>query len=665
MQPEPNARRTRADVEGLRAIAVGLVLLYHAGLPFLPAGYVGVDVFFVISGFLITGLLTRELDATGRIGLLAFYARRARRLLPSAAVVLLATGIATVVVLPAVRWSEVGGDIASAAGYVVNWRLAGRSVDYLAEDSIVSPVQHFWSLAVEEQFYLLWPLLLLLLAKLFPGGRRGPGRGRAIGLAVIGGGSLAWSVHLSAQQPAVAFFVTTTRLWELAVGAGAALLAAREVRLPPAVAAGVGWVGLAGVAVSAFCFSPLTAWPGYAALLPTLGTAAVILAGSSSPRHGPAVLLGLRPFQFTGRLSYVLYLWHWPMVVFAAAYFGELEPWQGLAVVTLSFVPAWLTHKLVENPVRFHRALVRRPGRALGVGAGLTLAGAATGLLLVAVIAVRQIAPGITPDPLAATKDVPDSYARGCQVNGESAEPVSCTYGDPAGRYDVAVVGDSKVLQWISALDRIGETHGWRIRTYTKSACPFAAATIVDPGDGGPFVSCTKWNRNVLATLLADPPDVVVTSQHKPDALDDPTDPAKGSSPAAMIRGLRDHWTRLTRAGVTIAVVQDNPHPPTASTYSCVDEHRADPDACTFDRAPAERVGAAFSLLTAAKAVPGVSVVDLNDAICEGSRCPAVRDGLLVYRQTSHLTKTFVDRLRPTLERALVPVVERHRHPRF
>jgi peptidoglycan/LPS O-acetylase OafA/YrhL len=661
--PEPNARRTRADVEGLRAIAVGLVLLHHAGLPFLPAGYVGVDVFFVISGFLITGLLTRELDATGRIGLFAFYARRARRLLPSAALVLLATGIATVLVLPPVRWSEVGGDIASAAAYVVNWRLADRSVDYLAEDSIVSPVQHFWSLAVEEQFYLVWPLLLLLLARLFPGRHRGPGRGRAIGLAVIAAGSLAWSVHLSDQQPAAAFFVTTTRLWELAVGAGAALLAARAARLPAKAAAGAGWLGLAAIGVSAFWFSPLTAWPGYAALLPTLGTAAVILAGTSSPRYGPAALLGLRPFQFVGGLSYVLYLWHWPMVVFAAAYFGELEPWQGTAVVALSFVPAWLTHKLVENPVRFHPRLTRSPRRALSLGAGLTLAGAATGLALVAVIAVRQIGPGITPDPLAATKDVPDSYARGCQVNGVNAEPISCSYGDPNGRYDVAVVGDSKVLQWISALDRIGETHGWRIRTYTKSACPFAAATIADPGNGRPFDSCTKWNQAVLATLLADPPDVVVTSQHKPDALNDPADSAKGSSPAAMIRGLRDHWTRLSQAGITIAVVLDNPHPPTAATYSCVDEHRADPDACTFDRAPAERVGASSSLLAAAKTVPDVAVVDLNDAICDGSRCPAVRDGLLVYRQTSHLTKTFVDRLRPTLERALVPVVEERPRP--
>jgi hypothetical protein len=253
---------------------------------------------------------------------------------------------------------------------------------------------------------------------------------------------------------------------------------------------------------------------------------------------------------------------------------------------------------------------------------------------------------------------VPDSYARGCQVNGDVAEPISCAYGDPGGRYDVAVVGDSKVLQWISALDRIGETHGWRIRTYTKSACPFSAATIVDPGTGGRFDSCTKWNQAVLATLLADPPDVMVTSQHKPDALNDPADPDKGSSLTAMERGLRERWTRLSQAGIAIAVVQDNPHPPADGVYACVDEHREDPDTCAFDRAAGERLGAGDSLLAAAQAVPDVSVVDLNDAICPGSRCPAVLDGLLVYRQTSHLTKTFVDRLRPTLERALVPIVD-------
>lgn len=214
----------RPDIEGMRAIAIGLVLVYHAGVRQLPGGFVGVDVFFVISGFLITSLLVRELESTGRISLSRFYARRAKRLLPATGLVLVATAILTWWTVSAVDWRAFGMDIVSAALYIVNWRLADRSVDYLAEDVGASPVQHFWSLAVEEQFYIVWPLLIVALAWWLR--RHGRLRLRPVltaGILAVIVPSLAYSVYLTANSPATAFFVTPTRLWELGIGALAAI----------------------------------------------------------------------------------------------------------------------------------------------------------------------------------------------------------------------------------------------------------------------------------------------------------------------------------------------------------------------------------------------------------------------------------------------------------
>jgi peptidoglycan/LPS O-acetylase OafA/YrhL len=223
----------RADVEGLRAIAVLTVMWFHAGLGGLTGGFAGVDIFFVISGFLITGQLVREVEASGRIPLPRFYARRAKRLFPAAATVLVATAVLTWLALPRVTWRDTGGDLVAAAAYVVNWRLAARSVDYLATDTAHSPVQHFWSLAVEEQYYLLWPVLLTLVAVLIRRWRLPVRPMMAVGLAAITIPSLAWSIHLTSSDPARAYFVTTTRLWELGIGALVAVGAPVCRALPP------------------------------------------------------------------------------------------------------------------------------------------------------------------------------------------------------------------------------------------------------------------------------------------------------------------------------------------------------------------------------------------------------------------------------------------------
>lgn len=397
--PTPRSRgRFRTDIEGLRAVAVLMVLLYHAGVPWAAGGFAGVDVFLVISGFLITGLLVAEAGRAGRIDLVGFWARRARRLLPASALVLAATTVLTVLALPAVRWRETGWDVLTSGLYVVNWRLAARSVDYLAEDSQPSPVQHFWSLAVEEQFYVLWPLLVVVALVLARRWARLRMVLAVLLLALVVLPSFLWSLHLTGADPARAYFVTTTRLWQLGVGALLALVVTRLERLPGAVGALLAWAGLLAVLAGLLTQGAHSAWPGTAALVPTLGAAAMIAGGTAAtaPGWAPASLLSWAPVQVTGALSYSLYLWHWPLLVVAAARWGPLSVTTGLLVVALSFVPAWLGHRYVEEPVRRSRRLARWPARALSMGLLCTLLSVTAGGALVQTVdrQVRQAQQG-------------------------------------------------------------------------------------------------------------------------------------------------------------------------------------------------------------------------------------------------------------------------------
>jgi len=420
--------RIRGDIEGLRAVAVLMVLLYHAGAPFLPGGFVGVDVFFVISGFLITTLLIRELARTGTISLRGFYARRFKRLLPAAAALLLFVTVATPLLLPRTRWASTAWDVVASSLYSINWRLASQSLDYLAQGEAPSPLQHFWSLAVEEQFYLVWPLLILLatwgVRGRFQEGRHqaAGGSGTAstrqlttavlLGLSVVAVPSLAWSIHLTGAEQGPAYFVTTTRMWELAIGGGIAIGAAQFDRMPRRVAARMGWTGLAVVLGTGLILTTATPFPGAVALIPTLGTAAVIASGPAAGRSGPVRLLGSAPMRWVGGLSYSLYLWHWPLIVLATAWIGRpLTLPEGLAVVTASFAPAWLSRRYVEEPVRRSRPLTARPILALRLGLALTCVGVFSGLGLLAAVWLESAPPAAVRD--SGSGDRPADATRG------------------------------------------------------------------------------------------------------------------------------------------------------------------------------------------------------------------------------------------------------------
>ncbi|WP_066639374.1 acyltransferase family protein [Serinicoccus hydrothermalis] len=654
-----SARDRRRDIEGLRAVAVLAVLLYHLRVPGVSGGFAGVDVFFVISGFLITGLLLREVERTGRVSQRDFYARRARRLLPAALVVVAATFAASWLVLSPTTRPDLVADVLGSTFYVVNWVLAARSVDYLAEGSGVSPLQHYWSLAVEEQFYLLWPLLVLLGLVLAARSRYAPRTALLALLATLTAASFVWSVVATAQSPATAYFVTPTRLWEL--GAGALLaFAVPALRGWPAAAAHVtALVGIGLVVVTVVAVDTSTPWPGSAALLPVLGSVLVIAAGSTGHPTVVSRALGLAPMVVVGGLSYSIYLVHWPLLVLLEEQRGALGP-LGLALVGLGTVAiAALLRVLVEDPVRFSTGLSARPGRSLlAAGTAMAVVAGAAGLAWATRPTLGETTTAgpaalvadpwdwrwelvedprsaydtegpLQPDPSLAREDVPSYYEDGCQVrDGVDVPDPGCVYGERDADTVVALWGDSKLGQYASALDEIARRESWRLDYYLKSAC---SPTV----SGAAAEDCNAFGRATVEQLLDDPPHLVIIGS---GGFEEPEQ-------EGMVEGART----LTDAGIDVVVVDDNPHPGHAA-YECAAEHPS--DLLTCEQPPQSVDGRPFLELVHEET--GAPVIDLNPWICpEEDTCPVALGGQLVYRQGSHLTDTYARSLTPFLYRGL------------
>ena len=355
----------RRDIEGLRALAVGSVLLYHAHLLGFRGGYIGVDVFFVLSGFLITRLLAGEVDRSGTVSLRGFWARRVRRLLPASTLVLLATVVAARFIVDPLTRGFITRSALAAAGFAANllfWSRGGYSHVDLPE-----PLLHFWSLAVEEQFYVFWPLLLLCAARLTSNFRRSV----AVLSVALGAVSLWLCIWQTPKRESFTFYWLPTRAWELLAGALLAVAPAALLRRAPFFRAVLGWSGLAVLALGWFTYGdPAQSFPGYRALLPVLATCAVIVGGVNAP-EGPERLLALPPLQWVGRHSYAIYLWHFPLLVLAEAGWGPL-PWgTRAALLASSLVLAAISLVVIEQPARSSKRLAARPGLSLALGAVL------------------------------------------------------------------------------------------------------------------------------------------------------------------------------------------------------------------------------------------------------------------------------------------------------
>jgi peptidoglycan/LPS O-acetylase OafA/YrhL len=647
-------------------VAVVLVVAFHAGFPGITGGYVGVDVFYVISGFLITGLLFDEVERTGSIDFAAFYARRARRLLPMALLVLLAVAVGMEFFTPPVFRPQVRFDAIAAAFYYSNWQFALESVNYLTLGSAQNPVLHYWSLSVEEQFYVFWPLLLLVAVRLGRHAAWAPRRIRwAAVIAVVGGASLAYSLVKTPAEPAIAYFETTTRVWEFAVGAGVALLAPRLPRAPRMVALVVGVVGLASVITSALVYGPTTEFPGTAAIAPVLGTAAVIAAGFAVPLAGVGALLTLWPLRYVGRISYSLYLWHWPCLVFAAS--SRWAPpdgrigWLATTVaVTIAFALAATTHALVEVPMR-HAAWLAARGRrvllfagtatatvvlALGIAGGpLSLSETSSGLLGDADAGV--IAPTAVT-PLDAQSSTPYAALHGCHVGYGATAPASgCVFGDLGASRTVVLLGDSHAAQWFPALDLLAVREHFRLISWTKSGCPFTLGVhIFLPAIGRDYTECLAWQTAVLRELRAQPrPAMIVvgrTSTYLPQVLtSDGGTPSSARAGSLWGAGMARSVTALQQLTARVVVLRDTPHAP-FDVPACVSWDTDTPSRCNFRR-PADGHSDAVEYLVERKAgVPAYVYANPTSAVCPTAICPAVFDGEITYRDDNHLTAKFV-----------------------
>jgi peptidoglycan/LPS O-acetylase OafA/YrhL len=364
----PEDRKFRPDVEGLRAVAVVLVVLYHAGVPRVTGGYIGVDVFFVLSGFVITGLLLRERSTTGKTRLLSFYGRRCRRILPAATLVILIT------VLAAYHWLGflVGNSTAqvgrTATLFYANFHFISTGTNYLASQAPPSALQNYWSLSVEEQFYVFYPTLVIVAALAWS--HVGLRLKLSVLLVVSIAASFVWSVHQTSTNPTAAYFSPFTHAWELALGGLVAVGGQGLTKLPRFTAILMTWAGLAGILVSAFQFTNATAYPGSAVALPVVSTALVVAGGSSAPILGAELLLSLPPFRWLGKLSYSLYLWHWPILIIASQYAPQpLSLKDRLFWVLVAIVLSIVSYFVVENPLRHWTYLSRSALRSIAFGA--------------------------------------------------------------------------------------------------------------------------------------------------------------------------------------------------------------------------------------------------------------------------------------------------------
>ncbi|WP_157930786.1 acyltransferase family protein [Glycomyces xiaoerkulensis] len=670
----------RPDVQGMRAIAVMLVLLSHAGFGFASGGYVGVDVFFVISGFLITSLLIKEVFDTGTISLVGFFSRRARRILPAATVVTIATVIGAWLWFPITRFEEVMRDAFTVIVYAVNYRFVVENTEYLNADAMPTPFQQYWSLAVEEQFYLVWPLLLLgvlLLAKRIPR----QALNLAIGvIAVVFVLSLITSVLVTESSQPTAYYATHTRVWELAGGALIALTLPVWRTVHQALALILGLAGLAAVIGAALLYDESTSFPGYAALLPVLGTMMLIVAGTGRGANAVSTLLATGSFQFVGKISYSLYLWHWPILILAPLGLGvESSNLLNVILLACTFAIAQLSYEYIETPIR--NAGLLRTHHFYGIATGVLCSILSIAMVLTLTLGFsrasddgidtdlatieetesseeleRSLSEGLeidkaphdlTPSLTNVGDDKPLIYDSDCHLEFEEiAPPDQCVFGDAESDTTVVLFGDSHAAQWFPALDSLAAEHDWRLVPRTKSACTPVDVAVENSQLQREYTECEEWRHRVYDELDKVRPTLVVVS-------------ASDGAPTldSSNRNWENGWTttlqRLTSAAEHVTTLTDTPRTTGMAAPECISLHLESPSQCIetdpYSIKDLERREIGIEIQES----HGATVIDVVDWFCLDSRCPLIADNLLIYRDTHHISTPYSKSLATLLHQRL------------
>ena len=606
------------QIQGLRALAAILVTVFHARL--LPGGFIGVDIFYVISGYLITRLILREIEKTGTLDLRSFYQRRIKRLLPTSVFVLFVTAISAWILFPPITRDALGRDLFAAATYISNYLFAWWQNDYQNLNATPSPFIHYWSLAVEEQFYLIWPIFILFLARY----------GKKVilgGIAITTLGSLLFSIYLTQVAPIWAFYSLPTRAWEL--GFGALLLFIPETKKKMRI---LPWLGFFGITFASLDFNENTAFPGKNALIPVIATVVLI----ASIKYWPPLFNDLsnsRVSQWLGAISYPLYLWHWPALVLPSSALGRpLRFYERFLCILLTIILAHFTSKYVEEPLR-HKNL---SPRTIYKGAIVTTASS----LAVGTLIAFSTSSIITTKgdisyqfDLVKVMEKPAVYGDDCHVNYGETKSGFCTYGDKSSSETIVLYGDSHAAQWFPTLEKLAKQRGFKLISLTKSACPAVDANRPDQG-AFKQVHCTKWRQNSIERIARIKPMAVITSSFQYF-----TPANEGVSRATWWRdGQRKLLSDLKGSTDHLIYISDTPRP-LRDIPNCL----ASRNSRVCDSTQKTRVSIIF----------GFEVVNPTPWLCS-SFCPAIIDGTVAYRDASHISVEMALKLLPKLEEALI-----------
>ncbi len=678
----------RRDIQYLRALAVGVVVLYHFWPNVVPGGFIGVDVFFVISGFLITSHLLETLSSAGKISLATFWGNRVRRLLPASLLVLaVSIVLATIWIPPAIR-EQAYREIGASALYVQNWILASDSVDYLASSNVPSLVQHFWSLSVEEQFYVAFPLILiaaaLIATRVFGKDmtRRNAAITVSIALGLVSVASFATSIVLTVANPSVAYFATTTRAWEFALGGLLASISVIAVGPRGALRAAIARKVIAGVGIvlvlgSTFLLSGETPFPGWIALAPVLGAVIIIWAGigtESAPNDRPNLL------EQMGNFSYAIYLWHWPLLIVAPFALGYALSFSNKVVLLLVIaVLSWLSTTLLENPLRqssWLRGRSWRPFASAGAATVLVLSGALAGNQMLtnstspaSLYSAEQIDSGI--DCFGAAALEPDSPCESpfdagridtafskndrladC-IAAPSAPSAPCASGDVESyTHTLAFVGDSHAAS-VGHLVEASLPEQWRLITYFAVGCPgISRDSVQAPGQSPEKVKdCARWSAEVLDDIESrDDIDAVLFTNF----TDKYADPGLDAGIRLSTATVTTTWAALEDSGKTVLALRDVPLTTAGDIPTCLDGSKQTYDPCSTPRSAAIT---AQNVLEESAQFTGATFLDLSDHFCDAETCHAVVGDVSVYSDDNHVTRTYartlIPYLRPLLTEAL------------
>lgn len=643
----------RGDIEGLRAVAIMLVVAAHAGVPWLAGGFVGVDVFFVLSGYLITGLLAQEIRTTGRVSLVDFYARRLRRLLPALLLMVIGSALLAAALLAPFEQPAQAQAAAAASVWLSNLYFIFSKLDYFGPAAGSNLFLHTWSLGVEEQFYLVWPVLVLFLVGSWQWqGATGNWQRLRGGMLATVGLCLVLSVFLTYTQPAQGFYLMPSRAWQFALGAITVLAFAgdgpRAGRAPRWLAwasvAGrrtvAGWLGLALVLGAGVLLDTHHAYPGGWALLPSVGTALILATGTQASAHSVGGVLSLAPLQRLGQVSYAWYLWHWPILILGATVTVMGRPADPALLVAVSLGLAFVSYHLVEAPVRRSRVFIHRPLVTLTLSVALMGATAVLGARWQDAAAGWALLPHQRAYS-AVRSDLPALYGvAGCDEWYQSSRVQVCGFGPADAAHTALLIGDSVTMQWFPAAMQAYGRPGWRLLVITKSACPLVDEAYFYPRIGRIYSECSVWRDAALATVRSLRPDVVLMGSTTTYPFTE----------AQWVDGSRRVLDALAPAAGRVLIIRATPSLPFDGP-GCLARHTwrspmlPAPPGCSAPLADRQRDDIHAWVSRAASEYPNVRMLDLNPLVCPDGLCVATRNGEIVFRDSMHLTARFVKSL--------------------